>query len=558
MLIKSSLAIRKINRTIKIVMLIAVFFGVKTYGQITLSASEIQFGKVPVKTLSVRNIVVKHGFSDQKEIEIIFSANAGFTVSPSEFLLSPSDSQIVSISFSPAENIRYRNVLMVRESFSGAAAYLKLTGDGSIETLYEATTFDKWDAELKTALTALVSNHTSLGYNTGRDRMFENVDLQPGDTIECVYTGKKIKAATRTIAQNLGFNTEHTWPQSFFSENEPMRSDIFHLYPTDATPNSMRANYDFGIVVSGITWQVGGSKLGRNYLNQLIFEPRDVHKGDVARSLFYFVTRYTDLGGYLDTLQQSVLRLWNRFDTVSSREYARNGKIAQYQGKRNPYIDHPEFVDRIYSFTGSATTPKFPKAVLSTDTLRLRYEGAMPAGDSSYISLYLGNTSRGDLSYSTSFQNTDVFKVHRGNASLPYGAVDSIIVVFSPQAAGDFSTELLINTNDGLKRLPIFGTAVAGDTREITKLPEDFGIAGNYPNPFNSSTIIEYKVDKRQHISLEIYSISGELVARVFDKEVEAGKHSQQINIPGFTSGIYYAVLTGISGVSVYPLHYLK
>lgn len=76
--------------------------------------------------------------------------------------------------------------------------------------------------------------------------MFETIDDYGGDTIECVYTGRKIRATNRTEAQNQNFNTEHTWPQSFFNELEPMRSDLYHLYPTDETANNVRSNFDFG------------------------------------------------------------------------------------------------------------------------------------------------------------------------------------------------------------------------------------------------------------------------------------------------------------------------
>lgn len=558
MLKKSSLPIPKINRTIKLLTIFMLFFWVKTYGQVSLSVSELNYGKVPVHTLSTRNLLVKNNFPTAASFEITYAPNSGYTVTPAEFFLNPGDSQMVAISFSPAQNLSYKNVLMVKEVFTGISAFVRVYGDGAIDALYDAATFNKWDGELKSALTALTANHTSLGYNTGRDRMFENIDLQTGDTIECVYTGRKVKAATRTIAQNQNFNTEHTWPQSFFNEADPMKSDIYHLYPTDATSNSQRGNYDFGKVVSGITWQVGGSKLGKNYLNQTVFEPRDVHKGDVARSLFYFVTRYGDLGGYFDTLQQSVLREWHSFDSVSAREAARNTKIAQYQGKRNPYIDHPGFVNRIYTFTGTATTPRKPQAVVSADTIRMRYEWVGENSDSAVSWFYIGNTSLGNLTYTTNFQNSEVFKLYLNDNSVNYGEVDSIMVVFSPLVAGDFMTEAVISTNDGLFRLPIFGTAVAGNTEPFSVSPISFSILGNYPNPFNGSTVVRYSVNVPQQTALRIYTVSGEMAMEVFNEEKAAGEYTQQINFSNLPSGVYFVLLSGLNNYIAHPIHHLK
>ena len=64
-----------------------------------------------------------------------------------------------------------------------------------------------------------------------------------------------------------GFNTEHTFPQSFFSQNLPMRSDLFHIFPTLATANSERANFPFG-VVSQASGSLAAPKEGEIYLSR--------------------------------------------------------------------------------------------------------------------------------------------------------------------------------------------------------------------------------------------------------------------------------------------------
>ncbi len=124
-----------------------------------------------------------------------------------------------------------------------------------------------------------------------------------------------------------------------------MKSDIFHLYPTLELPNNRRANYPFGVVVGTPTYEVGGSKLGVDFENAIVFEPRNVHKGNVARSLFYFAVKYGNQGGYMSGKQENVLRQWNVSDPVNAREMSRNDKIKTFQNTRNPFIDHPEFID---------------------------------------------------------------------------------------------------------------------------------------------------------------------------------------------------------------------
>ena len=84
--------------------------------------------------------------------------------------------------------------------------------------------------------------------------------------------------------------------------------------------------------------------------------------GDLARSYFYLATAYwrswaccvepgiTDRS-YLAPLMEAVMREWHALDPVDSNERARNNAIhAKWQGNRNPYIDHPEWVASIASF----------------------------------------------------------------------------------------------------------------------------------------------------------------------------------------------------------------
>ena len=79
-------------------------------------------------------------------------------------------------------------------------------------------------------------------------------------------------------------------------------------------------------------------------------------RGDVARILFYMATRYDflSLNDDLDVAQDttmgklSVLLKWNEEDPVDKFEIQRNNRIYEYQGNRNPYIDHPEIVSKIF------------------------------------------------------------------------------------------------------------------------------------------------------------------------------------------------------------------
>lgn len=214
--------------------------------------------------------------------------------------------------------------------------------------------------------------HRTLGYNgaTGARGLMYNFIDNDDNTITCVYSGFSVSVSfggTETNPQPI--NAEHTVPQSFYrppgedDSREPMRSDIFHLYPTYGDWNSVRLNYPFdeiddnqtslwmyldnsqsSIPVSDIDLYSEYTGTGGNR-----FEPREDHKGNVARSIFYFYTMYEDNAFVTRGIDQvadiEVLLDWHESDEVDSRESRRNGLIQFYQGNQNPYIAFPELVE---------------------------------------------------------------------------------------------------------------------------------------------------------------------------------------------------------------------
>jgi hypothetical protein len=170
------------------------------------------------------------------------------------------------------------------------------------------------------------------------------------NTLECVYTGRQITGYTsRTDAQNQNFNTEHTFPQSFFNSALPMVSDLHHLFPTDNEPNNQRANYPFDTVTSAPSYSNGGSKLGTNG-GAKVFEPRIQQKGRTARAMCYFVTKYQDYSGFFAG-QENTLRRWSLDFGPDTVDLRRNTDAQTFQGNRNPYVDYPQFLERIPSLT---------------------------------------------------------------------------------------------------------------------------------------------------------------------------------------------------------------
>lgn len=221
----------------------------------------------------------------------------------------------------------------------------------STATAFAFTSTSDLKSEIKAEASA---NHHSVGYKTARVEIMGQLDMQQNGSeyfVTDVYCEKEIEVpGPGKVPRNDVLNVEHTWPQSKFAGGEKgsQKCDLHHLFPSDPEMNGIRGNNPFGIVHQEVrSLKCGQSHYGKNTDGQIVFEPPNAHKGNVARALFYFSVRY---GMPIDATQERVLREWNKQDPVDQAERNRNDEIQRIQGNRNPFIDHPEYADSIDDF----------------------------------------------------------------------------------------------------------------------------------------------------------------------------------------------------------------
>lgn len=198
----------------------------------------------------------------------------------------------------------------------------------------------------------------------------------PTGTTSYHYTKENLISSAG--AEGLGYNREHMMPQSSFNSNYPMYSDLFFVIPTDARINQLRSNYPYGTAgTTNYYTFTNGSKISKNgtpnsgYTGR-VYEPHPEFKGDIARSLLYYVVRYegklnsfnfyngsspandtspldgTEEKAYEDWFLALLLQ-WHNNDPVSQKEIDRNNIVYEIQKNRNPFVDHPEWVNGIWS-----------------------------------------------------------------------------------------------------------------------------------------------------------------------------------------------------------------
>ena len=207
--------------------------------------------------------------------------------------------------------------------------------------------------------------HSGLGYNEGRRQMYGFTDIQPDGNIQCIYTGFEQPGGFVTYPNPI--NAEHIVPQSFFGSAEPMKSDIYILRPAHGSANSARSNSPFaeipdsqaqwyGVVGNTYTSQGNQPANSDNWSEGSggTWEPRESKKGDVARAVFYFYTMYPGEGTSIAACGDlATLYSWHVNDPPDADEIARNTKINQVQGNKNPFVEYPELVYSAWMYDGT-------------------------------------------------------------------------------------------------------------------------------------------------------------------------------------------------------------
>jgi len=80
--------------------------------------------------------------------------------------------------------------------------------------------------------------------------------------------------------------------------------------------------------------------------------------------------------------------------------------------------------------------------------------------------------------------------------------------------------------------------AAAEDSEQA--IPEGFALSQNYPNPFNPVTQISYTLKEAAVVKLEIFDITGELIATLADGPQDSGRHEVAFDAKDLPSGIYF------------------
>jgi N-acetylmuramoyl-L-alanine amidase len=75
-------------------------------------------------------------------------------------------------------------------------------------------------------------------------------------------------------------------------------------------------------------------------------------------------------------------------------------------------------------------------------------------------------------------------------------------------------------------------------------LPVEIDLAGNFPNPFNPTTTIQFSVPEAMMVDITVYDLTGRIVTQLTSRDYQAGVHTVQFNAGALSSGVYIYRMT--------------
>ncbi|HPF39137.1 MAG TPA: endonuclease [Phycisphaerae bacterium] len=391
-------------------------------------------------------------------------------------------------------------------------------------------------ADMRTTVHEAIDDHTRYPYtssSTDTWDILDDADEDPNNSSNILDLYKNA-SYTKAGGGNSYYNREHSWPKSYGfpidnSSNYPY-TDCHHLFACDDGYNSSRNNRYYDYCDAGCeekptdsnNGQGGGSGTyagNSNWRGTDTWETWIGRKGDVARALLYLDVRYeggthgitsvaepdliltdnpalivSDTSSNKSTAYMgllSVLLEWHYLDPVDDDERVRNDIVYGYQGNRNPFIDHPEWVECI--FEGVCARPwinEFHYDNVGGDT-----------GEFVEIAGYAGTDLTGWTVYGYNGSDGTYYKTAGLSGSIPDDGdcMGVVSVAFSGMQNGPDGLALVDDNGDVVQFISYEGdfTATNGPASGMTS--EDIGVSETTSTPVGYSLAVSGSGD---HVSL--------------------------------------------------------
>ncbi len=225
---------------------------------------------------------------------------------------------------------------------------------------------------LKNELHEIIKDHDKYPYTSSNTDVWDilretDQDPQNSENVILIYSGFSTNGG-QEYNEGKGWEREHVWTKSHgkFGTTQGAGTDVHHLRPVKREFNGSDGKWDRDFDEGGEDFLFEDDQTGC-FVSDSTWAPIEKYRGDVARMMFYMAVRYEGTNGEPDLElvdwvytknhnkympvhgKLSILLKWHTDDPVDNWERRRNDIIYEhYQNNRNPFIDNPEFANKIW------------------------------------------------------------------------------------------------------------------------------------------------------------------------------------------------------------------
>jgi len=122
--------------------------------------------------------------------------------------------------------------------------------------------------------------------------------------------------------------------------------------------------------------------------------------------------------------------------------------------------------------------------------------------------------------------NIESMSYNLQNSTINPGDSSVCVLVWTPHSSGTLDGSITFQSNGGELVIDLIGVAAGSGVEEAEYvMPTQFALGQNFPNPFNSSTMIPYALPHAAPVKIAIYNTYGRLVRSIDMGEQPAGWH---------------------------------
>lgn len=303
----------------------------------------------------------------------------------------------------------------------------------------------------------------------------------------------------------VGANHGATWALSSLQYKD------VRTLKADNNGNLFAGTWGFGVYTSadnGANWTAVGTGLGSHQIvtGITIAPDNSVYAGTFDGGVFKTV----DNGANWTSASPAYQYIWTMAATTDGKLFAGTYGDGLYRSDNNG---------------ASWTKTFFPGSFV--------YELRIDNGNNIFATSYSGGV----------FLSTDNGNTWTNLGLGGTGLSTLLIVPNGSMADGNASSMLYSGTVNG--GIYMASSNVMSTETGNSDVPSEFVLGQNYPNPFNPSTTINVAIAKAGNYSMQIFDITGQVVATLLEGNYEAGNFKVEFNATNIPSGIYFYRLTG-------------